>query len=282
MQFLEISARRWCRAKLRPVIGVREAQVEVPPSLARWVATVSELRDVSERNESFVRLPDAMSSLVICEAAHGVKIVAVGPIRRAFYKSSASLDRYTRITFHPGRARLALGAAPHELTGGIVDLGTLWGKSARPVFDAVAGARNSRSQSVVEAVAPVLSRRFENASSIASDVVRRAAFVFENADGADFPRVQMIAKRLHVSERFLRNAFHDEMGVSPKRFARIARIRRVAVAATTDATPWATLATKYGFFDQAHLSAEFRDLLRVTPAAFRAGDIPRSSGCGAA
>ena len=60
----------------------------------------------------------------------------------------------------------------------------------------------------------------------------------------------------------------------------IARIRRVAEAAATGAMPWAAVATTYGFFDQAHMNAEFRDLLRTTLTAFRASEVPASSGCG--
>jgi len=44
--------------------------------------------------------------------------------------------------------------------------------------------------------------------------------------------------------------------------------------------PWAAVATTYGFFDQAHMNAEFRDLLRTTLTAFRASEVPASSGCG--
>jgi methylphosphotriester-DNA--protein-cysteine methyltransferase len=75
-----------------------------------------------------------------------------------------------------------------------------------------------------------------------------------------------------VSERHLRNVFREEIGISPKRYARIARIRRVAAKAGTES--WARLAADHGFYDQAHLVAEFRELLGVTPRAFLAGDVP--------
>jgi len=253
------------------MLGVREDRIAVPASLARWVASISELRSASTHGQTVVRLPDATSSLVIYEDARGaVRVVAVGPVKRAFYKSTASLGRYTRISFHPGKARLALGISPRELADQSTDLLALWGHSARPLFDAVA-------RGTLERVMTVLAHRFEDATSIASDIVQRAASALEAADAES---VRAIAGRLHVSERFLRNAFRDELGISPKRHARIARIRRVAEAAATGALPWAAVATTYGFFDQAHMNAEFRDLLRTTPTAFRAGEVPASSGCG--
>jgi hypothetical protein len=37
---------------------------------------------------------------------------------------------------------------------------------------------------------------------------------------------------------------------------------------------WAHLAVEHGFYDQAHLNAEFRALLRVAPRDFLAGRFP--------
>lgn len=225
-----------------------------------------------------MRLPDATSSLVFCGDARGVKVVAVGPIRRAFYKSSASLGHYTRITFHPGMARLALGVSPREIVDRTADLASLWGSAARPLFDTLVHDPMHTSR-FIEIISTLLARRCEGASSWRSELVRRGARALAN-DG-EGPRVRVIAEHLGVSERYLRNAFRDELGLSPKQFARIARIRRVAESAASGSLPWATLATTYGFFDQSHLNAEFRDLLRSTPKAFRAGDVSPSSDCGA-
>jgi AraC-like DNA-binding protein len=61
--------------------------------------------------------------------------------------------------------------------------------------------------------------------------------------------------------------FRDDLGMTPKHYARIARLRRVL--ARGPSSSWARLALETGFHDQSHLIREFRDLLQVTPSTFR-------------
>ena len=77
-----------------------------------------------------------------------------------------------------------------------------------------------------------------------------------------------VADDLGVSERHLRRVFRDAVGVSPKAFARLTRFRH-AVRAARERTPasWASIAAAAGYYDQAHLIAEFRAIAGVTPRA---------------
>jgi AraC-like DNA-binding protein len=62
--------------------------------------------------------------------------------------------------------------------------------------------------------------------------------------------------------------FRDTVGVSPKAFARLARFRRALRAARDNApASWASIAASAGYYDQAHLIAEFRAIAGVTPRA---------------
>ena len=83
-----------------------------------------------------------------------------------------------------------------------------------------------------------------------------------------------VAARLGVSERYLRRVFRQAVGVSPKHFARINRVRRVIDHVHS---PWAETAAYAGYADQSHLIADFRSLMHVTPKAFAAGDVPLST-----
>jgi transcriptional regulator GlxA family with amidase domain len=88
-------------------------------------------------------------------------------------------------------------------------------------------------------------------------------------------RVESVAARLGVTARHLRRAFAENIGVSPKDFARAARLQRaVRMAATSD--DWARIATDAGYYDQAHLIADFRELVGLTPGAF----LERAAGPG--
>jgi AraC-like DNA-binding protein len=78
--------------------------------------------------------------------------------------------------------------------------------------------------------------------------------------------VSSVAVSLGVSERHLRRVFREAVGMSPKQFARLARFRYALRNAGKDGRPdWASIAAAAGYFDQAHLIAEFHAFAGVTP-----------------
>lgn len=69
-----------------------------------------------------------------------------------------------------------------------------------------------------------------------------------------------------LSARQLERRFADEVGLSPKRFCRVERVRSVIVrAADVPAGSWATVAADHGFADQAHLIREVVAFTGLTP-----------------
>jgi AraC-like DNA-binding protein len=88
--------------------------------------------------------------------------------------------------------------------------------------------------------------------------------------------VPAVARRLAVSERHLRDLFSDGVGLPPKRFERIARLRGLL---SRGETRWAQLAATAGYYDQSHMTAEFRTMMGVPPAAFFAGRPPSLEPC---
>ena len=82
-------------------------------------------------------------------------------------------------------------------------------------------------------------------------------------------RLSIVADELGVSERHLRRVFLETVGLGPKAFARLARFRRaVRIArAAKGEQAWAEIASATGYYDQAHLIAEFRDIAGTTPRA---------------
>src|SRR5205807_886319 len=80
--------------------------------------------------------------------------------------------------------------------------------------------------------------------------------------------VNAVAGELGVSERHLRRVFRDAVGVSPKVFAKLARFHRaLGVAREGLHARWAGIAAAAGYYDQAHLIADFRAIAGVTPRA---------------
>lgn len=86
-------------------------------------------------------------------------------------------------------------------------------------------------------------------------------------------RVASLAAELACSERTLRRRFHEELGLSLKRFARITRFQQArAFLHGTAGADWASAIERFGYADQAHLIHEYREFAGTTPARFRADE----------
>jgi transcriptional regulator GlxA family with amidase domain len=71
------------------------------------------------------------------------------------------------------------------------------------------------------------------------------------------------------SERLTR-CFSQQIGLTPKRFARVRRFQRTLRRSAAEVVPvdWARLAAECGFYDQAHLIHEFRAHAGRTPLEY--------------
>ena len=82
--------------------------------------------------------------------------------------------------------------------------------------------------------------------------------------------VAQVAARLGVSQSTLLRRFTAQVGLPPKRFARIRRLRRLLAAVHgRPGAGWAGAAAECGYFDQAHMIADFRALASMSPGQYR-------------
>lgn len=77
-------------------------------------------------------------------------------------------------------------------------------------------------------------------------------------------RVSRVAAALGMSERSLSRKFQAMFGMSPKHFARTARVEKALMARRGGAS-WADVAHACGFADQAHMIRDFNDILGASP-----------------
>jgi AraC-like DNA-binding protein len=81
--------------------------------------------------------------------------------------------------------------------------------------------------------------------------------------------VSGLARRFGVGVRTLERRFRREVGLSPKRLARIVRLQGTFSLLGRTARPsWAEIAFSCGYSDQPHLVREFRELTGEPPATF--------------
>ncbi|MEU1284464.1 AraC family transcriptional regulator [Kitasatospora sp. NPDC005856] len=221
----------------------------VPPALLRWVAGI----DVATAaGSAAVDVPDHATTLIVRTDKR--ELIVMGPRTRATYHIAAPGRSCVRVRLRPGRAQALLGRSLNGLADGVLPLGELPGLDIdRLAADPVAALEGA------VADRPEPSERLEEAARLLADTT-----------------VSATAARLHIGERRLHALFTDATGLSPKHFARIDRLRTVLAA---DAGRWADIAATAGYYDQSHMTAEFRHFMGVPPAAFTAGRRPAATLC---
>ncbi|MFD1932500.1 MULTISPECIES: helix-turn-helix domain-containing protein [Nonomuraea] len=237
-----------------------------------WVEESSEAA-ADGGGEVHVREPDPATTLAFRTTLEGRSdLMVLGPRTRASYLAPKELSRCVTVRLRPGRARAALGLPVSELVDRIVPLRELWGVSADRLAVRLAAAPGGEAAMIEAAV-------LERLSAVSPADLSQAALLHAAADRLPYARVREVARGLGISERHLRTLFTSGVGMPPKRFARLDRVRGVLARATTGG--WAALAADAGYYDQSHLTAEFRSVMGVSPAAFVAGDLPAAVTCSA-
>jgi len=93
-----------------------------------------------------------------------------------------------------------------------------------------------------------------------------AAYILRDCQGSH--SVKSIAETLNASTRTLQRHFVDNLGVTPKFYARKLRLSHAAILADrSEQVVWADVAAACGFHDQAHMINEYQSLIGLTPSA---------------
>jgi AraC-like DNA-binding protein len=246
------------------------------PSAATASAVAAIFIDERDHDAALVAIPRPEIHLAVRfgpSAHRGLDVHAFGGQPRVRRKLIRAGQRTVMARLHLGAAEAVLGVPASALAGRIVALEDLWGAdTTRRLCDRLAAAHDTR------AAAVTLERAIGERLAAAQDRRGRAQLALDAAHRLATAHVHAVADDLGVSERHLRRVFRDTVGVSPKAFARLMRFHRALSAACQDGPArWARIAAAAGYYDQAHLIAEFRAIAGVTPRALigELGDAPR-------
>ncbi|MGD9694765.1 MAG: helix-turn-helix domain-containing protein [Thermoleophilia bacterium] len=177
--------------------------------------------------------------------------------------------RCLQVDLAPRAARRLLGVPLRELAGRSVALRDVMGPSAEALTGRLAEAATWDERFAL--VERALARRLGDAPPLRREVGWALGRI--RASGGAQP-IGGLASELGWSARRLIRGFRDEVGLPPKAVARIVRFERLAALAGADGpVDWARAAVACGYFDQAHMAREVRDLAGVTPARLRAERI---------
>lgn len=233
----------------------RELAVPVPGEARRAIESIV-TGHVQDRGQVVLEAPDHAVTVAL---RAGTSLVVMGPRTRAVYHAAEPGPSWLKLRLNPEAAYGLLGAAGAELVDQVVPLAAVTGDRV---------ARRLLSEGSLSLVAGLTAAT----STDRTVLVRRATALL--ATGL---RVAEVSRRLQIGERQLRSLFAATLGISPKQFARISRVRAVIDGA--ERRPLAQVAIDAGYYDQAHLTTEFKALMGVPPAAFTRGKMPTATAC---
>ncbi len=93
-------------------------------------------------------------------------------------------------------------------------------------------------------------------------MIQRACRELDRSNGSC--PIAMLARTLGLTERTLERRFHIHVGATPKRYARVVRLRN-AMLQRTKLSNWTDVAYAAGYYDQSHMISDFRELYGMTP-----------------
>ncbi len=233
-------------------------------ALSRFIEDVREVVPAPGGPLDVEQIPDGRTTLVfrVLEAGRKGDVAVAGPRTRAKSKHATGIARVVVVQFKPGWSGSLLGVATNELTDRTVLLQDIWGPAGADLCRELLEAPTL--PAIVDRLGRALDVRsrqtFEPASA---RLARQAVRLLENGEA----RVESVATQLGVTARHLRRAFTEHIGIGPKEYARTMRLQRALRSAATS-KDWARIAAESGYYDQAHLISDFRQLVGVTPGAF--------------
>jgi AraC-like DNA-binding protein len=164
------------------------------------------------------------------------------------------------IRLRPAGAYALLRVPLRVVTGLVVELEDVVGVAVREL---VAQCRDATSiEARFETVTAWLGARLAGARRI-DPAIAWAADEIEAREGS--VGIASLRREIGLSKTRLATAFRDQIGVTPKLYARLVRFRRALAMIEGGARSLADVALAAGYYDQPHFNAEFRELTGQSP-----------------
>jgi AraC-like DNA-binding protein len=179
-----------------------------------------------------------------------------------------------QIAMSPLGARALFGLPAGELAGIDVEATEVLGRTAAQLHERMRAAPDWPARFAV--LDRLRCARADLDQVVHPDVAQAWRLILRS--GGSVP-VSQVAESVGWSARRLQDRLRAETGLAPKAAARVARFdrarRRLQRRVSAGEPPQlAQLAADVGYFDQAHLAREFRDLAGCAPSAWLAEEVP--------
>lgn len=206
-------------------------------------------------------LPDGCISLIAARSADGSsRAIILGPRAEPLVVPLAPGARYWGVRFWPDSGGSVLGLDPVAIAGTVVApiVTPEWAASL------ARGLASCRNEDEVARVSNEALRAPVAAAPAPDEAIRRAVVGIVATRGEI--AIAELAAGVGLGPRQLERRFRAAVGLTPKRYARIRRMRS-ALSHLLDPAPrtWSEVAAEHGFADHSHLVRETVDLAGMTP-----------------
>jgi AraC-like DNA-binding protein len=186
--------------------------------------------------------------------------VVIGLLPGDLRATGRGVGECLQVRLEPAAAAAVLGVSP-ELTGAMVSLDDVWGRDAERAEDALRAAASWDERFTI--AEEILGRRLGARPPVDSEV----AYAWRRTlTSRGRVRVDGLADEVGWSRKRLWSRFRSQLGITPKRAARLVRFDHAAhLLAAGHAA--ASVATESGYVDQSHLHREVKAFAGLTPAA---------------
>jgi len=252
---------------------VPESYVEYapPPALREYVECFWTRGAAPEIEARHHVIPDGCIDLLftydsLAASAGPASAMAVGTMTRPLSVEPTEVAAYVGVRFWPGRALPFLGVPAAAITDLSVAIADLWRPRDRHLVDTQPTTLGGW-RAPFERLLLARLERAERADRTVDAAVRAILRAGGNLS------IAALAPALGVTRQHLARAFARHVGVPPKMFARVARVRKVlAKARVASKIDWTALALDAGYYDQAHLAGEVREITGRTPTEWLTSD----------
>ncbi|MEP2737212.1 MAG: AraC family transcriptional regulator [Erythrobacter sp.] len=174
------------------------------------------------------------------------------------------------IAFRPSGWRALFTQSHSEFSDRLLSLNDVWGELAETLFNGAAAATNDGQK--IEVVEKVLAERLDALGTYDFDEAMARFEVFVRQDSTI--RIDEAAKQIGLSVRQLERRCKYCFGHTPKAVLRRSRFLDMAAAMRGFSSPSEQLLAELRYFDQSHLSKEFKHFAGMTPKQFKDATTP--------
>jgi AraC-like DNA-binding protein len=208
-------------------------------------------------------LPTGTMELVVGLDDNGFRPTVCGVFSKPFEIETAHPTTVVGVHFKPGGAFPFLGVPASDLHDLRLELEQLWGSHAVALHEQLLAAESTglRFRILEHALAQSLRRSATRHPAV--------SFALREFHASPARAVGDVTNDVGLSRRRFIQLFSEQVGLTPKLFCRIVRFQSaLQMISGSQHIRWAEIAQACGFYDQAHLIAEFQEFSGLTPSAY--------------